>query len=1321
MATARRRAGSDTRPRPWPALHFPGELPVSGQREEICAAIRAFPVVIVCGETGSGKTTQLPKICALAGRGEQGLIGHTQVRRIAATSVARRIAEELGSPLGIHVGYRVRFQDSMAPGARICVMTDGILLAETLGDPELRAYDTLIIDEAHERSLNIDFLLGYLKRLLTTRRRDDLRLIVTSATLDAARFAQHFAFDGVGPAPVVEVSGRLYPVEVRYQPSCARAGALVGLAAGAGIGAGAGAAAKPGAAGGEDAELAEQIELAIEHLWREERGDVLVFLPGEREIREVADHLRGVSARAAASGARSGMQRVLAGGIGAAAVEILPLFARLPVAEQQRVFTPSVTGRRIVLATNVAETSLTVAGIRYVVDSGLARVKRYRYRSKVEQLQIEPIAQAAANQRAGRCGRVMHGVCVRLYAQDDFNARPRFSDPEILRSSLAAVVLRMKALQLGEIGSFPFLDSPQPKALADGVALLGELGALDESGELTAVGRQMARLPLDPRIARMLIAAHAFGCLREVLIIASALSVQDPRERPLEQQQAADEMHRRFADEHSDFLAWVKLWDHVQEGGEPGAESRRQRDRRLAREFLHPLRLREWADVHAQLQQSLAELHLKPLPFAGSQDALYAAVHQALLSGLLGNIGTCPGDSKQYHGTHDTRFVIHPSSALARKTPRWIMAAEVVDTTRLFARTVARIDPGWIETLGAHLLRRSWSEPHWEKKAAQVVAFERATLYGVLLYAQRRVHYAHKEPSLARELLLREALVGMEWDTQLPFMQHNRRLMQEVAQLEQRMRRPDLIADPEDLFAWFDQRVPQNVLTGQALEAWWREAARADPQLLFLSRAALLRKEIDGVQSGRFPREWTSGGLKLELSYRFDPGSADDGVTLHVPVVALLQVDEARCEWLVPGLLAPKVHALIKSLPQRLRRSMVPVQQWVDAFVAAHEDPARQSTGLLQALVAHASAEGNAVLQPGDFRLEQLPPHLLMHFRVLDAHGAVLGGSRSLAELKARFAQRSQTALQAAFAQASHDCTQARGTGETEAPSVDSARRYQDWSFADLAERLSLRDADQTLVGFPALIDHGDAVGLQVFDDAQQAAQAHQRGLLRLLALHFREPLRATIRQMPEVQGVSATFSLWGSAAELQQQLAEAILRRACLGQELPRSRAAFANLCTQARPRIGPIGQELGRLLAQILAAHAQVLRRIPGLRGVHAHDDIDCQLRELLPRDFLVSTPVSQLGHLPRYLQAIIQRAGRVRADPTRDLAQMRTVQALEQRWRRALAARRGVHDQRLEDFRWMLQELRVSLFAQQLRTPMPVSVKRLERWWIAQALGA
>jgi ATP-dependent helicase HrpA len=1292
----------------WPELIFPNALPVSERRDELAEAIRKHPIVIVCGETGSGKTTQLPKICALAGRGRHGLIGHTQPRRLAATTVARRIAEELGTPLGAHVGYKIRFQESFAKGARIKLMTDGILLAETQTDPLLRAYDTLIIDEAHERSLNIDFLLGYLKRLLLGARRKDLRVVITSATIDAGRLAEHFTLPDSGPAPVFEISGRTYPVEIRYQP----------------------------APEGEELELAEQIEVVIEELWREAEGDVLVFLPGEREIRDVADHLRAAVARAANAGQRSGMGRVL----GVAPVEILPLFARLSVADQQRVFAGA-SGRRVVLATNVAETSLTVPGIRYVIDSGMARVKRYRFRNKLEQLQIEAVSQASANQRAGRCGRVMHGICIRLYSEDDFNTRPRFGDPEILRVSLAGVLLRMKALKLGAINDFPFLDPPQAKAVADGLASLFEIGAIDEQGGLTALGKRLAQLPLDPRIARMLLAGHEFHCLQDVLIIASALSVQDPRERPMDQQQAADEQHRRFHDERSDFLGWIKLWNYV--FPKEAILSRRNRERQLQREFINARRLREWSDVYQQLEQSLADLHLNPKSFQGSEDARFAAIHQALMTGLLGNLGFCSGESNQYSGTHDTRFFIHPGSALQRKTPRWIMAAEVVDTSRVYARTVARVEPAWIERIGGHLLRRSWSEPHWEKKAAQVVAFERATIYGLILYAQRRVHYAHREPVMAREILIREALVNLDWDSHLPFMQHNRRLVHEAQQLEQKMRRPDVLADQTMLYAWFDQRLPADVATGQRLEQWWRSASQQDPECLCLPREALLRKQIDGLEDERFPRLWRSRGLSLDLAYRFEPGASDDGVTLVIPLAALSQVDERQCEWLVPGLLEEKVLALMKSLPQRLRRNLVPLQAWVDRFMIRRQRDEPSSImrrSLIEVLIEQAREDGGAMISVHDFRLEQLPRHLQMHFRLIDEHAAVLGMSRSLAELKSRFSVRGQNALQAAFQGLAlreplmkSNKREAPGQGGVEAAQVahmradrgaptyrfDASQRFQHWAFGSLPELMEIERDGQALIGFPALLDHGDDVGLQVFDDLDAAQLAHEDGLMRLLAIHFREPLRFFLKQLPDGQRIEVLYSQWGSAKALHQDLCFALLQRACLGVDRPRCAESFEALCRSARPRLGLVGQELSRLLLNILSEYTQLMKRLTQAKSGHAQADIEQQLTFLLPKDFLKQTPPDQLGHLPRYLQAIHQRLDRLRVDPQRDRELMSQLLIVEAPWRKLLLARRGRSDEKLSQFAWMLQELRVSLFAQTLKTPMPVSVKRLERWWQANAI--
>ncbi len=974
--------------RPLPPLRFPETLPVSGRRDEIAEAIRRHPVVIVCGETGSGKTTQLPKICAMAGGGRAGLIGHTQPRRLAATTVARRIAEELGSPPGMHVGHKIRFDETLAPGATIKLMTDGILLAETMSDPLLSQYDTLIVDEAHERSLNIDYLLGYLKQLLEGPRRGDLKLVVTSATIDAERFARHFGRpcgavgeDGrelIEPAPVIEVSGRLYPVEIRYQGFD-----------------------DTHRDDDDESDLPSRIDEAIETLWREAPGDVLVFLPGEREIRDVAEHLRRLHARASASRSGSPWAR--------GAIEILPLYSRLSAAEQQRVFAGA-GGRRIVLATNVAETSLTVPGIRYVVDPGLARVKRYRYRGKVEQLQVEPISQAAANQRAGRCGRVADGVCIRLYDEADFAKRPRFTDPEILRSSLAAVILRMKALRLDDIERFPFLDPPPRKAISDGYALLHELGAVDEAQTLTEVGRQLSLLPVDPRIGRMLLAARQFDCLREVTLIAAALSSQDPRERPMDAQQAADLSHRRFADEKSDFVAYVRLWDYwVQAQAEK--ESNRRLAQRLEREFLSTRRLREWADVHAQLADAVRGLkwHVNARP------ASHESLHQALLTGLLGNLGFKAPDDAQYAGTHQTKFVIHPGSALARKAPRWLMAAEMVDTGRLYARTVARIEPDWIERAGAHLIQRSWSDPAWSKSAGQVVANERGVLYGLTIYAQRRVNFAPLDPRLAREVMIRAALVGGDWDSRLPFFVHNRRLIAEIEALEQRIRRPDLLVDERDLYDWYDARVPQEVCSAQTLERWWRDASRADPKLLQLSREALLRKGADGIGAESFPRRMSMRGLDFDLDYRFDPGATDDGVTMTVPLAVLNQVDALRCEWLVPGMLKDKVQALARSLPQKLRRHLVPLPAWATGFVERWRGR-EGSCSLIDALVEDLLEDKGLRAAPTDFRPETLAPHLTMNFRLVDAHGGMLAASRQLAALRAEHGPRAQGAFQAAFA-----------------------------------------------------------------------------------------------------------------------------------------------------------------------------------------------------------------------------------------------------------------------------------------------------------------
>jgi len=1312
---------------PLPSLNFPEALPVSAHADVIAQAIRESPVVIVCGETGSGKTTQLPKICALAGRGQAGLIGHTQPRRIAATSVAARIAEELGSPLGTHVGYKIRFGERFSPGATIKLMTDGVLLAETQSDPRLRQYDTIIVDEAHERSLNIDFLLGYLKRLLEGPRRHDLRVVITSATIDAQRFAAHFAMGG-RPAPVIEVSGRLYPVEIRYQ-------------------------------GFDDAhrddddetDLPSRIDEAIETLWREAPGDALVFLPGEREIRDVADHLRRLCAREQASRSHSPWAR--------GPVEILPLYSRLAAADQQRIFSGS-TGRRVVLATNVAETSLTVPGIRYVIDSGVARVKRYRYRGKVEQLQIEPVSQAAANQRAGRCGRVADGVCIRLFDEADFLGRPRFTDPEVLRSSLAAVILRMKALRLEDIEAFPFLDPPPRRAIADGLALLAELGAIDVHHALTPIGQRLSRLPVDPRIGRMLLEAAERRCLREVLVIASALSVQDPRERPMEAQQAADQAHRRFADEHSDFASLLKVWDYWH-GEHRERESNRKLAQKLEREFLSVRRLREWADVHSQLVEAVRENNWA----VNTEPAPPESVHRALLAGLLGNLGTRAPDEATYAGTHQVRFAIHPSSSVLKKAPRWVMAAEIVDTARTYARTVARIDPLWVEQAAGHLIQRSHSDPAWSKQSGQAFELERGMIYGLVLYSQRRVPLAPRNPALARELLIREGLVGDGIDAKLPFLLHNRRLIAEIEKLEQKIRRPDLLVDDQFLFDWYDARLPERVTSLQRLEQWLGKASPVEAKALMLSREQLMRREETGVASDAFPRQLLMRGASFELDYRFDPGADDDGVTVRVPVVLLNQVDPVRCEWLVSGMLRDKVQALVKSLPPKIRRVAVPIPDYAEAFVHRMGERVGESP-LAQAILMDLAETFSVRAQLTDFRIESVPAHLFMRFVVTDAHGARLGAGRNLALLKSEFGDRAQGAFRQALSAlglsasgqgpaespgkttpgpAGQAARLGRGTpgpqgaggsgsergAATDAPpdarhpAVPSlplaGERHTDWRFGALPEILELEQRidgrRQTLIGYPALVDRSDSVELAVFDDADEAAREHRRGLIRLFRIALREPLRFFERNIGDFQKMSLQFASFGSAEDLKNDLVSALIVRACLAEPLPADEAGFRARLETSRPRLTLIGQELARVTAEVLAEHSALVRKLTQARAwPSASDDVQSQLAGLFLKRFIVQTPWEQLRHLPRYLRAAAMRLDKLREDPARDARLMAEISPLLLNFRRAVSQRKGAADARLEEFRWMIEELRVSMFAQTLRTPMPVSVKRLQKAWEA-----
>ncbi|MCC6608576.1 MAG: ATP-dependent RNA helicase HrpA [Burkholderiales bacterium] len=1243
----RRRAGL---PRP----EFPPELPVSERRAEIERAIRNHQVVVVCGETGSGKTTQLPKICLAIGRGAAGLIGHTQPRRIAARATAARIAHELKSELGRHVGYKIRFTDRTSPSTYVKLMTDGILLAETHGDPELRQYDTIIIDEAHERSLNVDFLLGYLRQLLP--RRPDLKVIVTSATLDADRFARHFAGAGGVPAPVIEVSGRLYPVEIRYRPFQTD----------------------------EDAEvdLNRSIADAIDELARTGPGDVLVFLPGEREIREAAEALRKHHPPQ---------------------TEILPLYARLSAPEQERVFRAH-GGRRIVLATNVAETSLTVPGIRYVVDAGLARVKRYSYRNKVEQLQVERISQAAATQRAGRCGRVQAGACIRLYDEEDFARRPAHTDPEILRSSLAAVILRMKALGLAAIEAFPFLDAPAPKAIADGYALLAELGAVDDARELTEVGRQLAKLPVDPRIGRMVLAAQEEGALAEALVIAAALTVQDPRERPLERSQAADEAHRRFAEERSDFLTYLKLWAFFDEALH--RESNRKLHRLCREHFLSFSRMREWRDVHSQLRELAAETgaragELRTAAQIASSPPLFAQVHRALLAGLLGNVGLKAEDGS-FQGARGIKFWIHPGSSLAKKQPRWIMAAELTETVRLYARAVAGIDPEWIEQVGAHLLKRAQSDPHWEKKPAQVVALERATLYGLPVYVNRRVHYAPFDPQGAREIFIREALVAGEYESRAPFFLHNRRLVREIEALEHKSRRPDVLVDDALIFAFYDSAIPAGICNGAGFEAWRQKAEAKNPHLLFLRREDLMRHEAAGITTAQFPHQLEMAGRAFALEYLHDPGGPRDGLTMTVPLLALNQVSAPRCEWLVPGLLKDKVQRLAKSLPQKLRHRLGPLPELAARFVA---DVLPSDTPLATAIARFVRAELNLEVPLDAFRPETLPAHLAMNFRVVDEHGRQLAMGRSLAQLRAELGARAVEQFSAIAKPAAAD-REGKGSGAT------------DWEFGTLEEIMEIRDGGRTLVGYPALVDRGDAVSLEVFDAPETAAAEHRKGLRRLFMLRLREQAKYLERNLPGLREMALQFAAIGDAGELREELVAATFARACMGEPLPRDRAHFDARCEEARPRLALIAQEIARLAGAILAEHHALGKRLQSSAKAFPEvvRDVQAQLARLLPKDFVTATPYERLQHFPRYLKAVTLRMDKLRADPQRDARAYAEYAPLEQAWlREELRSRKqGAPDRELGQFRWLLEELRVQLFAQELRTPVPVSVKRLQKVW-------
>jgi ATP-dependent helicase HrpA len=1400
-------------------IEFPESLPVSARRAEIMAALDLHQVIIVCGETGSGKTTQLPKIALAMGRGlcnypktlpdgrpapRGKLIGHTQPRRIAASSVAKRIAEELKTTPGDVVGFKVRFQDRLGRDASVKLMTDGILLAETQTDPLLQAYDTIIIDEAHERSLNIDFLLGYLKQILP--RRPDLKVIVTSATIDAQRFADHFA-SKKGPAPIIMVSGRMFPVEQRYRPF----------------------------EESRDYDLNNAIADAVDELWRDvhNSGDILVFLPGEREIREATDHLRGHLSH----------QPIFRN------AEVLPLFARLSQAEQDRIF-DSHAGRRIVLATNVAETSLTVPGIRYVVDAGTARMKRYSFRSKVEQLLVEPISQSSANQRAGRCGRVANGICIRLYDEKDFDARPRFTDPEILRSSLAGVILRMKSLRLGVVEDFPFIESPSGRAIADGYQLLGELGAVDDANELTAMGQELAKLPLDPRVGRMILEARSREALDEVLVIASALSVQDVRDRPMQAQQQADQAHAKFDDEKSEFTGYLKLWKWLASarGGTPttqldpatpGADaspaqattqkrgkglgalalvaqpqligvrprlnvagqkkqnnstltpinshklSNRQYEQLLRQNFVSMRRVREWRDIHSQLHTVVAEHKWR----LNTQPASYEQLHLSMLAGLLGNIGCkleTDAASGEYLGARGIKFYPHPGAHLVKKPGRWIIAAELVETTRLFGRGIAAIEPQWLEQVGAHLLKKQLLDPHWEKKAAEVNALERATLYGIVIYSGRRVNYSRVDLVGAREIFIREALVGGQWDTKLPFLVANQKLIKQVEDLEHKARRQDVLVDDELIYAFYDQQLPADVCSGFSFEAWYREAARINPKLLLLTREELMRHEAAGITTQSFPKTIRLGGVDCAASYLHEPGDPKDGLTVTVPIFVLNQVNEERCEWLVPGMLKDKIQALLKTLHQRPRSRLVPLPESARKMAEQLNEPALFGRGALVDAVLKLVRLATAVdVARADIKVDMLQPHFFMNFRVVDEHGRQLGQGRNLGALKADLGALARGAFQALaglkLAQGSGQPAQPQDYKQNSAPALvcqappaikntanqrqqptlgkaaekntsnqppalygpaqaaihdeakqrrpaDAGQRYTAWTFGELPELLEIQKGGQKLIGYPALLDAGDAVTIEVFDEPELASSRHRAGLRRLFALQLKDALKYLEKNIPDLQKMAVTFMQIGKGAdgaaasgtggtleELREQIIHLALDRAFLLDPLPTDEFAFKRRLDEGRGRLTLIATEVARLCATILSDYAVTLRKIKDSKNApEAMLDAAQQLSRLMPKRFLCGTPWAALQHYGRYLKAITARLEKYRSDPARDAARLAELRPLEQRYWRLVAERKGVMDERLQEFRWLLEELRVSFFAQELRTPQPVSVKRLEKAW-------
>ncbi|MGW1808475.1 ATP-dependent RNA helicase HrpA [Streptomyces sp. NPDC002078] len=1241
-----------------PAVGYPEQLPVSQKKDEIAAAIRDHQVVIVAGETGSGKTTQIPKICLELGRGVRGMIGHTQPRRIAARTVAERVAEELRTPLGESVGWKVRFTDQVSPDATfIKLMTDGILLAEIQTDRELRAYDTIIIDEAHERSLNIDFLLGYLAQLLP--RRPDLKVVITSATIDPERFSRHF-----DDAPIVEVSGRTYPVEVRYRPLLE-----------------------------QDSEDTDRDQItaicdAVEELQGEGQGDILVFLSGEREIRDTADALEKKKYRF---------------------TEILPLYARLSHAEQHRVFQPH-TGRRIVLATNVAETSLTVPGIKYVIDPGFARISRYSHRTKVQRLPIEPISQASANQRKGRCGRTSDGICIRLYSEDDFLARPEFTDAEILRTNLASVILQMTAAGLGEIEKFPFIDPPDHRNIRDGVQLLQELGALDAAQKdprkrLTDTGRKLAQLPVDPRLARMVLEADKNGCVREVMVIAAALSIQDPRERPAEKQAQADQQHARFKDETSDFLAYLNLWRYIREQQkERGSSSFR---RMCKQEYLNFLRIREWQDIYTQLRTVAKQMgmHLEE-PAAGT-DAPADRIHTSLLAGLLSHIGmkdVRDGNKNEYLGARNAKFAIFPGSALFKKQPKFVMSAELVETSRLWARVNAKIEPEWVEPLAGHLLKRTYSEPHWEKDQAAVMAYEKVTLYGVPIVAQRKVNYGRIDPQTSRELFIRNALVEGDWRTHHKFYADNRKLLSEVEELEHRARRRDIVVDDETLFDFYDQRVPEHVVSGAHFDSWWKRKRHEQPDFLDFEREMLIRESAEAVTKADYPDSWRQGQLKFRVTYQFEPGADADGVTVHIPLQVLNQVTDEGFDWQIPGLREEVVTELIRSLPKPIRRHYVPAPNYAKAFL---EKAVPLQEPLTVTMARELKRMVGVPFEADDFDWSKVPDHLRITFRIVDERRRKLAEDKDLEALKLRLKPKARKALSQAAA-----ATASREGGESL-----ERKGLTDWTIGSLTRVFETRRAGHPVKAYPALVDDGDTVSVRLFDTEAEQAEAMWQGTRRLILRNIPvNPAKFASEKLTNAQKLALSANPHGSIQVLFDDCAMAAADKLIADFGGPVwDEESYRKLYDKVRAEIVDTTVRTVAQVQQVLAAWQACERRLKAVSSpalLANLTDVRKQLDALVKPGFVTWAGIRRLPDLMRYLVAADRRLQQMPTNVQRDTTRMEKVHEMQDEYAwllEQLPKGRPVPSSVL-DIRWMIEELRVSYFAHALGTAYPVSDKRI-----------